>query len=255
MCTAAALLKSFEEPEVFVCFNRDEFYERPTRSLHRWNSGLFAGQDLVNGGTWFGVTAKGRIAFLTNIRDPKRHKDGLKSRGTLLTSFLETNVSVAEFCRHLESCSGEYNGFNMVLIDLKERQFNVFSSVSGLAQPELGQAISVSNGVYGDPAWPKQAYAKNLMDGATTIKQNFHDNIQNGMRNVAQCEEIELPNTGVPIEWERALSPVFISSPKYGTRSVISLSMNRTDGATLVETQYGSTGEIARSRMCFNFSF
>ncbi|MFP3489232.1 NRDE family protein, partial [Staphylococcus sp. SIMBA_130] len=37
-----------------------------------------------------------------------------------------------------------------------------------------------------------------------------------------------LPETGVPIEWERMLSPVFISSENYGTRAqtIITVTMD-----------------------------
>lgn len=33
------------------------------------------------------------------------------------------------------------------------------------------------------------------------------------------AEDHRLPNTGVSLEWERVLSPIFIKSDNYGTRS------------------------------------
>lgn len=54
--------------------NRDELYERPTRSLHFWKDqpGILAGRDLMRGerGTWMGVSRQGRLAVLTNYRCP-----------------------------------------------------------------------------------------------------------------------------------------------------------------------------------------
>jgi uncharacterized protein with NRDE domain len=36
----------------------------------------------------------------------------------------------------------------------------------------------------------------------------------------------ELPRTGVSLEWERKLSPLFIQTPEYGTRSSTVVFMN-----------------------------
>ena len=43
----------------------------------------------------------------------------------------------------------------------------------------------------------------------------------------------ELPDTGVGLEWERILAPIFINSPGYGTRSSSVIMMNN-DGHTLI---------------------
>lgn len=51
---------------------------RPTASADWWEDDpdILAGKDLVRGGTWLGVSRKGRFAFLTNFRevrsDPRR---------------------------------------------------------------------------------------------------------------------------------------------------------------------------------------
>jgi uncharacterized protein with NRDE domain len=54
----------------------------------------------------------------------------------------------------------------------------------------------------------------------------------------------ELPDTGVGIELERLLSPVFISSPAYGTRSSTVLLVDRENTVTFVERTFnGRPGE------------
>ncbi len=65
-------LESAQELSADSVANRDEFYERPTAPADFWDDapGLLAGRDLREGGTWFGITRRGKLAALTNYRDP-----------------------------------------------------------------------------------------------------------------------------------------------------------------------------------------
>jgi uncharacterized protein with NRDE domain len=53
----------------------------------------------------------------------------------------------------------------------------------------------------------------------------------------------ELPDTGVGIELERLLSPVFISSPTYGTRSSTVMLIDRENSVTYVERTFNGRPE------------
>ncbi|MEZ4871158.1 MAG: NRDE family protein [Bdellovibrionales bacterium] len=53
---------------VAIASNRDEFYDRPSKG-HIWESGIVAGKDLVNDGTWLGITPGGQFSLVTNFRD------------------------------------------------------------------------------------------------------------------------------------------------------------------------------------------
>lgn len=48
-------------------------------------------------------------------------------------------------------------------------------------------------------------------------------------------EDHKLPDTGVGIEWERVLSPLFIVSPDYGTRASTVLLLGRNKGVRFLE--------------------
>jgi len=52
--------------------NRDEFFSRPAAPLSFWHDrpDILAGRDLKNMGTWLGITRSGRLAAITNFRDP-----------------------------------------------------------------------------------------------------------------------------------------------------------------------------------------
>ena len=72
MCNAAFALAAHPNVLLVLCFNRDEFAARPTAPLHLWQDSqvpLYAGRDLQGQGTWLGITATGRFAFLTNVRE------------------------------------------------------------------------------------------------------------------------------------------------------------------------------------------
>jgi uncharacterized protein with NRDE domain len=52
-----------------------------------------------------------------------------------------------------------------------------------------------------------------------------------------------LPDTGVGLEMERMLSPLFISSPGYGTRSSTVILIDRTGGVAFIEKSYKNGAE------------
>ncbi len=69
--------------------NRDEFHARPTAALAPWQdeTSVIGGRDLRSGGGWAGVGAGGRMAVVTNVRDPLAAQTG-PSRGALVADFL-----------------------------------------------------------------------------------------------------------------------------------------------------------------------
>ena len=71
---------------LLLAANRDEFYERPTLPLAAWESRpeILAGRDLKGGGTWLGITRSGRLAAVTNYRDPRLILNQAPSRGFLV---------------------------------------------------------------------------------------------------------------------------------------------------------------------------
>jgi uncharacterized protein with NRDE domain len=52
-----------------------------------------------------------------------------------------------------------------------------------------------------------------------------------------------LPDTGVGLQWEKILSPIFISSPSYGTRSSSVIIIDREGHATFAERIFDSKPE------------
>ena len=71
----------------------------------------------------------------------------------------------------------------------------------------------------------------------------------------AQPADAELPETGVGLEWERILAPMFIISPDYGTRSSSVVLIHQSGEMTFwertfVKTDKGiKTGETRRFQL------
>lgn len=90
------LLLSTAHPDypLILLSNRDEFLHRPTQRATYWEppyEHVFSGRDLARPekGTWLGVSKQGRLAILTNYREPSSAMAiGEKSRGAMITSFL-----------------------------------------------------------------------------------------------------------------------------------------------------------------------
>src|SRR3954451_16582550 len=80
---------------LIVAANRDEFYERPTAPAHFWEDKpyLLAGRDLSQRGTWLGISKNGRFGALTNFRDASEQQSNFRSRGEIVTDFLDSEVT------------------------------------------------------------------------------------------------------------------------------------------------------------------
>ena len=96
MCTLTLWWRSFADAPVVVAANRDEDPRRAWTSPAAWPvEQIFAGRDLVGGGTWLGVNRHGVLCGLTNLwgapPDPS-----LASRGAIvLAALAEKNADAA----------------------------------------------------------------------------------------------------------------------------------------------------------------
>ena len=97
--------------------NRDEFYQRPTARADWWENhpDLLAGKDLQAGGTWMGVSRSGRVAAITNYREPQNIKANAPSRGALVADFLKGTEDPLDYLNLVAQKGQEYNGFNLVV--------------------------------------------------------------------------------------------------------------------------------------------
>src|SRR5699024_4895365 len=116
MCIITFHLHQHPTYKLILLANRDEFYDRPTAPAYFWEDhpSTLAGRDLKAMGTWMGVTKQGRIAALTNYRNPSEEAVNKQSRGHIVRSFLTSDLSAKAFCQALQNERESYNGFNLL---------------------------------------------------------------------------------------------------------------------------------------------
>ena len=218
MCLILFAYNRHPRYRLVLAANRDEFYARPTKPLGYWDDypTILAGRDLQAGGTWLGITTDGRWAAVTNYRDPRHTIPGAPSRGDLVTSFLKSTLCASDFLKDLSRASGQYNGFNLLAAD--ERKIAYFSN-RGNGVAVLGAGVyGLSNSLLDTP-WPKVRHGKEVLARSLETATIFTpQTVLPILKDTTRPPDKRLPDTGVGLEWERRLSPLFIAGPEYGTR-------------------------------------
>lgn len=232
---------------LILAANRDEFYERPTAAAGFWPDApeVLAGRDLLHGGTWLGVTRGGRFAAVTNYRDPAARLDGARSRGRLVADFLDGRESAAAYTRRLAARADDYNGFNLLAGDARELYY--FSNRGGPSARLAPGVYGLSNALLDTP-WPKVLRGKRALAELTEAGDALApETVVEILLDRVRAADRELPDTGVGVEVERVLSPLFIVSPGYGTRCSTVVLAQRDGNLTFVERSFGAgalTGEV-----------
>jgi uncharacterized protein with NRDE domain len=228
MCLILFAYNTHPSYRLILAANRDEFYDRPSTPADFWGKHpqVLAGIDLKEKGTWLGVTREGKFAAITNYRDPASWKDQAPSRGKLVRRYLTGSSDAEKYLKKTVPQAENYNGFNLLLGDASE--LFVYSN--------RGELQKLSAGIYGlsnhllDTPWPKVKRGKKLLEAALMQKgEALEESLFALLMDRHVPQDSQLPDTGVNLEWERILSPMFITSPVYGTRSstILLIGMNR----------------------------
>ena len=242
MCLIVVGWRVHPDYPLLVAANRDEFYARPTALAGYWPDApeIIGGRDLEAGGTWLGITETGRFAAITNVREPNMAK-GAISRGALTRDFLLADTPAKTYAEQLDDSA--YAGFNLLLGDGESLVY---------CSNRCRQARELAPGIYGlsnhllDSPWPKLIKAR---EGFTQALKHLPDEAAFFalLADQSIVSDELLPQTGVPLEWERLLSAVFVKSENYGTRAS-TLLWQRADGMVkLHEQSFGANGSPLQS--------
>jgi uncharacterized protein with NRDE domain len=217
MCLILVAHRPEEPVPLLVLANRDEFYDRPSGPADYWqeSAGMVAGRDLVSGGTWFGARNE-RWATVTNIREGVReHDPHHKSRGWLVRDYLQGDLSPVDYLSRIQGTMTDFAGFNLLLGDGKELWYSANrGSIRRRLEPGL---YGLSNHLLDTP-WPKVVRGKEVLDRLVSSSSFDYDSGFNLLSDTARAADADLPDTNIPLEWERGLSAIFITMPTYGTR-------------------------------------
>ena len=243
MCLAAFAIHASARWPLVVASNRDEFFDRPALPLARWRTSagqrIISGRDLRAGGTWLGTTPGGRIALLTNVRDVREASAPAapRTRGELAMAWLEGDMDAGRFMAQTDSLL--YGGFNMVLGDLQSgnwtwvsnRTFDATGPAADRPQTTRWCSRALKPGIYGvsnaalDTPWPKTVALKTALRDAleSADETSLEAHLWTALASRQQTPDGDLPDTGLLLTLEKALSSAFIDEPArgqsgYGTR-------------------------------------
>lgn len=220
MCIIFFAYKQHPKYPLILLANRDEFYNRATEAARNWNDfpDILAGRDLIAGGTWLGVTKKGRFAAVTNYRESNA-PSGRISRGSLVADFLRSAESSQNYLRDIQGKARNFSGFNLLVGEINKKRDEIFYFSN-----RGGEIRKLEEGLYGlsnhllDTPWRKVEKGKNyfaeFLKNEEILKEKFFELLSDE----TLADDADLPDTGIGYEKEKALSAIFIKTPVYGTR-------------------------------------
>jgi len=244
MCLAVIAWHVHPDYPLVLAANRDEFYTRCTRPASWWGQSvaLLAGRDEEAGGTWLGITRGGRLAMLTNVRAPKERNPHAPSRGAIVVGALQSAQPTGAWLREQSQRMGAYNGFNLLVAEPTPSKVGAPRLIYFTNRREDGPR-TLDPGIYGlsnaflDTPWPKVVRAVSAF-ACTLAGRVDPEPLLGLMADRRPVHDSELPSTGVPPEWERALAPIQIRANGYGTRSTTVVTVRRDGVVNFLERSF-----------------
>ena len=239
MCLLVFALRQHHALPLIVAGNRDEFHARPTQAAHWWPDipDIVGGRDLQAGGTWLAVHRSGRFAAVTNHRDARRERAGLRSRGHLVTGFLESGTGVIDY---IESIDGNaYAGFNLLVSDGRSAGY-LSNRGGGLRELQPG-IYGLSNATLDEP-WTKVTRTRSRLAELVEKDDVNESSLMRilGDREKASVDEVE--TNGLSFSMAHALTAPFIVHPEYGTRCSTVMTINDAGKVRFLERRFQPDG-------------
>ncbi len=267
MCLIVFAYQVHPDYPLVLVANRDEFYERPTAAAHYWpdHPDLFAGRDEEQGGSWLGINTaiadNPRLAAVTNFREAfnealfneavddfcSDNPDTYTSRGELIRRYLANNDSAANYLQQLAGQHNHFQGFNLLLWDQQQLFYSSNRVAAGNTIQTLQPGIyALSNGLL-DAPWPKAQRAKQQLQAALASAFGA-EKLLEVLSSRDEAPDEQLPDTGVGMDIERMLSPCFIHTEGYGTRSTSVVLMHNDHTVEFLEQSWDAQGNPGQQR-------
>jgi len=226
---------------LILAANRDEYYERPTKSMHWWEpEKILAGKDLQAGGTWLAVSDDGRFAAITNYKELINGKVDLKTRGELVSNYITSKgLSSIDYLENIKGIN--YAGFNLLLGD--KEGIHYFSN-------RTEEIDKLEPGIH--------AVGNLLLNSQTKksikVKNQFKELLQTNPDEVALMEFMkrdsgdlsDLDMAGFKETEHEEIPYRFIKSDVYGTRCTTLLTINPNGKYRITEQNYSKRGDKTR---------
>jgi len=241
MCLVVLAYKQDPVYRLIVAGNRDEFHARPTRPAGWWpdKPDIIGGRDLHAGGTWLALHRNGRFATVTNYHDAKHEKARLRSRGHLVTDFVQSELTPANYLQQINGAA--YAGFSLLVAD---SQSLAYLSNRGTGMLELPAGVYGLSNATLDTPWSKVERSKTAL--ATMLGEGKVNETELlrilGDRRKAPLTEVS--DDQLPFSTAHALTAPFITLPDYGTRCSTVVLVKSDGTVRFVERRFDATGAV-----------
>jgi uncharacterized protein with NRDE domain len=209
---------------------------------------ILGGRDHQAGGTWLALHRNGRFATVTNFRDAVPTSGKLRSRGHLITEFLQSERSSSDYLRDVDA--GAYAGFNLLVADGNELAY-LSNRGSGLRLLPPG-IYGVANATLDSP-WAKIERSKAALSALIESGRSNETNLLRLLddRNKASVSEVEPGRLG--FEKAHAMTAPFIVQADYGTRCSTVLLRDNKNQLRFTEKRFAADGTSSgRSDFAYN---
>ncbi len=237
MCLIFFAINHHPEYKLIIAANRDEFYNRKTSPADFWkdHEQILGGRDLEAMGTWMAMTRTGKISLVTNYRDAANINPKAPSRGQLVSDYLIRSDRPEQYLKSVEPMAKQFNGFNLLVGNPDQLWY--FSNYQNTI-------LKIKDGFYGlsnhllETPWPKVTRGKKKLE--PLLKQDGIDaeSLLDALYDSQSAPDEQLPETGVGLDLERALSSMFIKTPNYGTRCSTVVLVDRQNRVSFTERTY-----------------
>ena len=163
MCTLFIHRSKNSDWPILIANNRDEYLARTFKSPgYHWNSSIFAGKDILEGGSWLGLNKNGLCAAILNRASNKLKDKNLNSRGKIIIDILKKSDAKSAL-KYIESYfKKDTRFFNLFISDYKNA-FWIKYDQDELRSFEVPYGFSIIDN-YGlnDDKSPKQKLYKDI---------------------------------------------------------------------------------------------
>ena len=281
MCLIGFALDCHPDYRLILAANRDEAYARPTQPAGWWprQDDVHGGRDLLAGGSWMALHRDGRMAAVTNYRQPADARAaaaaaGLPSRGALVGDFVsprsmsdvERERFIARQRARVVAAAPTYAGFNLLLFSLdatRARGWWLSNRVTAdgerftaVDQPIAAGVHSVSNALL-DTAWPKAVRLTETIERTMSIddERDIESMLFEALADRRCPSDEHLPDTGVGLLHERFLAPAFIATQAYGTRASTVVLIDRQHRVDYIERSFEPDGRFTHRHSRFGLQW
>ena len=249
MCLIVLGVDAHPDYPLILAANRDEFHARPTQEAHWWTDepDIVGGRDLQAGGTWLALHRSGRFATVTNFRDAQPPSPEHRSRGFLVSGFLEGDVTPRDYVAAIDG--EQFAGFNLLVGDANR--------VAYRSNREDGDR-ALEPGVYGlsnallDGPWHKVETSKAKLSGLIAADNVNETSLMRLMddRDRAPASAVEAGR--LDFDTAYAITAPFIVLPDYGTRCTTVVLAGADGRWQFTERRFDPSGEVTgESRFSF----